>query len=122
MSPLLYSTVQPVVLSLLPHGVRGSPTGFPAIGSEDQQRTVERIQILSPISLILVLLVLRLIEPRFVYLGLVAIPMLLSMGATLGIAGMITGKITILETIFGILIFGLGVDFALHLSSRMHEE
>jgi predicted RND superfamily exporter protein len=44
------------------------------------------------------------------------------MGATLGIVGLLTGGLTLMETFFGVTVFGLGVDFAVHLFVRFREE
>jgi uncharacterized protein len=102
--------------------VTSSVTGLPAITSEDQSRTFDRITLLSPLSLLSVLFILSYVERRWKYLLLITMPMLLAMGATFGIVGTITGKITMLETVFGVMIFGLGVDFALHLITRFQKE
>jgi uncharacterized protein len=105
-----------------PFGVSASASGLAAISSQDQQRTFRRITMLSPLSLLFVLAILRKVEPRLLYLALVALPMLIAMPATWGLAGRLTGQITMLESMFGIMLFGLGVDFALHLISRQREE
>ncbi len=107
---------------LYPGPVVGSLTGVPAVAAQDQVRTLGRAQLLTPLSLVLVLLVLRTAEPRWRHLLAMAVPMLLSMAATLGIVGSLTGKLTALETFFGVMVFGLGVDFGLHLTTRMAEE
>ena len=97
-------------------------TGLPAISYEDQSKTLNRISWLSPISLLLVLLIVWKIERRPIYLFAIAVVMLISMTSTLGIVSVIAQKLTILETVFGIMIFGLGVDFAVHLQSRFRQE
>ncbi len=107
---------------LAPLGVTPSFSGLAAIGAQDQGKTLGRIKLLTPLSLVLVLLILRRAEPRPVRLLAIAGPMVLSMGATVGLVGRLLGTITILESMFGVMVFGLGVDFALHLSARMREE
>lgn len=103
-------------------GVRGRYTGLAAIAAQDQARTLRTVRVLSPVSLLLVLLVFRLVERRLVRLLAVAVPMLLTVGATLGTVGTLTGRLTVMETFFGVMVFGLGVDFALHLMVRLREE
>jgi predicted RND superfamily exporter protein len=103
-------------------GVTAEFSGIVAISSQDQGKTLGRTRMLTPVSLLLVLFILSRIEPRASYLLAVAAPMILTFIATLGVVGKLTGTITILESIFGIMIFGLGVDFALHLLSRLREE
>lgn len=103
-------------------GVTGSYAGLPAISAQDQSRTLGIVQLLSPISLVLVLLIFWLLEPRLSRIAAVALPMLLSIGATLGVVGALTGKLTVMETFFGVMVFGLGVDFAVLLLSRLREE
>ena len=117
-----YGTVEKIVQEALSDSaVVANPSGVPSIAEQDQVQTLGSIQRLTPASLLLVLLILRRVEPRIIYLLSVALPMVLAMGATLGLSGRITGSITILETLFGVMIFGLGVDFALHLMSRQRE-
>ena len=108
--------------ALAPHGADASVTGFAAIGAQDQERTLGRVRLLTPLSLALVLLVIRRVEPRPLHLAAVAAPMLLAVGATLGVMRLIAGGLTVAEVFFGVMVFGLGVDFAVHLIARMREE
>jgi predicted RND superfamily exporter protein len=108
------------ILSSLP--VRGEYTGFGAIGAQDQKKTLLAVSALTPISLIVVLIILRLVEPRVLRLISIAFPMLVSLVACLGLTGFLLGSITFTEGFFGLMIFGLGVDFGLHLLVRMREE
>ena len=48
--------------------------------------------------------------------------MLLSFGTTLGLTSYLLGETDFIEGFFGVMIFGLGVDFGLHLLVRMREE
>jgi uncharacterized protein len=107
---------------LKPFGVTGTYAGLAAVAAQDQSRTLRKVQILSPLSLLLVLLLFRLVERSPWRLLAVAVPMLLSIGVTLGVVWLLTGKLTVMETFFGVMVFGLGVDFALHLMVRLREE
>jgi len=104
------------------HDVAGSFAGLAAISEQDQAKVLKRIQLLTPITLVAVLLLLLFVERRPTRLAAVAAPMLLALGGTLGLVGLIAGKITVIEAFFGMLVFGLGVDFALHLIVRLREE
>jgi len=103
-------------------GVTFAYAGLPAIAAQDQKNTIGAVQKLTPLTLLLVLLLFRVVERRVSRLLAVAAPMIFAMGATLGVVGMLLGKITIMETFFGIMVFGLGIDFALHLMVRLREE
>jgi len=108
--------------ALAPFGARARFAGMPAIISQDQEATLSRMRVLAPVSLIGVLLLLRLMERRPLMLLSVALPMLLSVGMTLGSIGAIAGSLGLMEAVFGVLVFGLGIDFAIHLMLRLREE
>jgi predicted RND superfamily exporter protein len=97
-------------------------TGLGAMAVQDQARTLQTITALTPLSLIAVLSLLIFVERRPLRLALIALPMLLAMCATLGAVSLVFGKLTFNEAFFGMFIFGLGVDYALHLVVRMREE
>jgi len=103
-------------------GIEIGWTGMAAVSAQDQVEVISKIVFLLPIALIVVLLLLRFVERRWLHLAAVALPMVLSMGATLGAVGLLLGSITFAEGHFGILVFGLGVDIALHLVVRHREE
>ncbi len=119
-----FATIETMTQALLEpfEQVKGGYAGVAALADQDQQRVMARVRILTPVSLLLVLAVLTLFERRPAHLVAVAVPMLLAGGATLGIVGKATGTITMMETFYGVMIFGLGVDFALHLMVRTREE
>jgi uncharacterized protein len=102
--------------------IEGGYAGMAAIAAQDQRKTIMAISKLTPLSLILVLILLRLVEPRIIRLVTLAVPMILSFVTTLGLTGLILGEINFVEAFFGMMIFGLGVDFGLHLLVRMREE
>lgn len=108
--------------TLAPLGVRGRFAGMPAIVTQEQEATIERLQVLGPVSLVLVLALLLSVERRGLVLASVAVPMLLSVSCTLALLGAIEGRLTLMESIFGVIVFGLGIDFAIHLLLRMREE
>ncbi|HUP25551.1 MAG TPA: MMPL family transporter [Thermoanaerobaculia bacterium] len=103
-------------------GVSVAFSGLPAIAAQDQARTLGTVQRLTPLSLVAVLALFSLVERRF--LGLLAVlwALLLAVVATLGLIGVLTGGLTLMETFFGVTVFGLGIDFAVHLLVRLREE
>jgi len=107
---------------LKPFGVVGSYAGIAAAGAQDQIHVFGIIAMLTPASLLLVLLILRLAERRISRLLLVGLAMLVALGAGTGATGLVTGKLTAISGFFGIMVFGLGIDFALHLLVRLREE
>lgn len=96
--------------------------GLPVIVAQDQVKTLGTVQTLTPFTLVLVLLLFRLVERNLLRLATVAIPMVLAIGATLGITSFFLGALTVMEMFFGIMVLGLGADFALHLIVRLREE
>jgi len=101
---------------------RGAWAGMPAVVEQDQASTLRRIAWLSPLSLLLALGLVLGVERRLVGLLAIAGPMVLSAGGTVAAVALATGRITLMESLFGVLVFGLGVDFAIHLGLRAHEE
>lgn len=107
---------------LTPHDVTGRYAGMPAIVHQDQEATLGRIQLLTLASLLAALALILRIERRPLGLAAIAAPMVLATGATLGIVGAVAGTITLMESIFSVMVFGLGIDFAVHLALRLQEE
>jgi len=103
-------------------GVTAGFSGLPALSAGDQEQTLGAIKRLTPISLVLVLLLFRIVEKRPGGMLSVAAVLILSIGAALGAVGLLTGKLTVMETFFGVTVFGLGIDFAVHLFVRQREE
>jgi uncharacterized protein len=103
-------------------GVTGEYAGLAAMAQQDQASVLNKISTLTPLSLALVLALLLFVERRPLRLAAVATPMVLAMCGTLGLVGLIAGKLTAIEAFFGLMVFGLGVDFGLHLIVRQREE
>ena len=103
-------------------GVTVGFSGLPAVSAGDQEQTLGAIKRLTPVSLALVLLLFRIVEKRPGGMLSVAAVLVLSIGAALGAVGLLTGKLTVMETFFGVTVFGLGIDFAVHLFVRQREE
>ncbi len=108
--------------ALTPFGVNVRFAGMSAIITQEQEATIARMSVLGPISLLLVLLLLRSVERSTWMLLAVLGPMLLAVGTTLAIIGATAGELTLMEAVFGVLVFGLGIDFAIHLLLRLREE
>ncbi len=104
------------------HGVTIEFAGVPAVGAQDQAKVFRKIGWVTPIGFLIVLALLRLVERRPLQLAAIALPMVLAAGATVGIVGLLMDQISAMEAFFGVLIFGLGVDFAIHQMVRLREE
>ena len=102
--------------------IKGAYTGIGAVAAQDQSKTFAAVERLTPFSFLVVLFLFWLVEPKPIRLLLVSVPMLLAWWATMGTVGLILGQLTIMESLFGIMIFGLGIDFSLHLMVRFREE
>ena len=96
--------------------------GAPPQTIQDIEATLGRFVWLSPLSLLLVLALLRVVEPRLRRLALVGVPMVLAVITTLGVSALVFGNLSFNEGFFGIIVCGLGADFALHLIVRLREE
>ena len=106
----------------LSRGFTLGTAGMPAVTAEDQERTMRAITRASPVSLLLVLLVFSRLERRPSGLLGLMVPFGLAILAALGGVSLLLGSLTIMETVFGVIVFGLGIDFAVHLLARFREE
>jgi len=103
-------------------GVRASWTGIAAIFAEDQSATIGRISRLTPLSLLLVLAVFAFVERNPLRLALMGAILGGAFASALGLTSLAFGSLTFNETFAGMLMFGLGIDFGLHLTVRLREE
>lgn len=108
---------------LEPYGgrVTADYTGIAAIGAQDQNSVFGRVKIITPITLILVLALLYGVERRFSRILAAGLALAGSVGMTFGLVGLILGKLSITATFFGMLLLGLGIDFAIHLLVAMRD-
>lgn len=95
--------------------VTANYTGLSAVGGQDQRSVVSRIVILIPFTVIGVLLLVYLIEPRVSRVAVAGIALAGSVLMGLAIVGLIQGRITLGSAFFGLLLLGLGIDFGIHL-------
>ncbi len=102
--------------------LRWGYAGIAAYGFEDQQNVLTRLKWLSLISLGLVLLLFLWVDrsPRVALF--VGICMGIGLLWTFALVGRLLGTINLTSAVFGILLFGLSVDFAVHLIVRIREE
>jgi len=96
--------------------------GVPPQTIQDIEATLGRFIWLSPMSLLIVFLLLRTVERRVVRLLLIGAPLGLAVLATLGVSAVVFGNVTFNEGFFCVIVCGLGADFALHLVVRLREE
>lgn len=95
--------------------VTGDFTGIVAVGAQDQGRVFGRVKLLTPLTFIAVLLLLRLVERHPARILAAGAALGFSVFIAFGMTGLMLGKLSITSTFFGMLLLGLGIDFAIHL-------
>lgn len=103
-------------------GVRWGYAGSAAYGYEDQQNVLSRLGWMSIVSLVLVLVLFLLVDrsPRIALL--VGVCMGLGLIWTFALVRVVLGHANLTSAVFGVLLFGLSVDFAVHLIVRVRDE
>lgn len=91
-------------------------------GFQDQQNVVGKILPLSSLSLVLVLLALLALDRRPMTPVLVGGGLLMSLVWTFALVHLVFGYASLTSLAFGILLFGLGVDYAVHVVVRFNDE
>jgi predicted RND superfamily exporter protein len=104
-----------------PSGIRAGLTGLPQYAIDDRDAVRHDLTVLSPVSFVLVLLLFvgafaALRRPLAVMVALLA-----GVAVTLGLAAVWPGHLTLLSAFFGSVLFGLGVDFGIHVVDRTEE-
>lgn len=103
-------------------GLQATYTGLMAMGYEDQNFVLSRFRTLSTLSLVLVILLFYLISRSKIGPVLVAVALLMAMTWTFGMVKIGLGFVSLSSLIFAVLLFGLGIDFAIHVIARYNEE
>lgn len=91
-------------------------------GFQDQNNIMGRMMPLSTLSLALVLLVLFALDRRPITPVLVGTGLLMSLLWTFALVRLVFGYASLTSLAFGILLFGLGVDYAVHVVVRFNDE
>ncbi|MDY6981421.1 MAG: MMPL family transporter, partial [Pseudomonadota bacterium] len=95
--------------------------GYP-IAVNDEVVTKRDIQITLVTSLIGVLALFGLCFRTLRTLIHVTVPLLMSIAWTLGLAGLLFGRLNLLTCIFSCVLAGLGIDFAVHIVNRFYSD
>jgi len=74
------------------------------------------------LSLVLVLILFFYVYRRWITLLIIGLPLLGGIQLTMGIASFTLGSLNILTVAFAAILVGLGIDFAIHLYDRYHQE
>jgi len=102
--------------------LRWGYAGAIPFGYEDERSVLTRIRWISLASLGLVLLLFLWVERSPLIALLIAVPMALGLLWTFALVRLVLGVVTLTSAVFAILLFGLAVDFAIHLVARVHDE
>ena len=91
-------------------------------GYQDQQNVLSKVLPLSSLSLVLVLLALAGLDRRPTTPLLVGAGLLMALVWTFALVRLVFGYASLTSTAFGVLLFGLGVDYAVHIIVRFNDE
>jgi len=106
---------------VLPEGVQYDLTGIPVYAADDQRVIKGDIQRYSILGLIFVGLIF-LLGFRSLWTPLLAVGWLcVAVTMTAGMITFIPGRLTLLSASFASLLFGLGIDFGIHITHRFEE-
>jgi predicted RND superfamily exporter protein len=89
---------------------------------QDQQNVLGRVMPLSSVTLLLVLAALLLLDRRWTTPLMVGMGLITSVIWTFALVKLVFGVASLTATAFGILLFGLGVDYAVHVVVRYNDE
>ncbi|MCP4918907.1 MAG: MMPL family transporter [Proteobacteria bacterium] len=89
---------------------------------QDQQNVLGKVMPLSTLSLVMVLGALMLLDRRWTTPLLVGCGLLMSVAWTFALVKLVLGVATLTSAAFGIMLFGLGVDYAVHVVVRFNDE
>ncbi len=97
-------------------------SGLAAGAYQDQQNVLGKVLPLSSLTLVLVLLAFTALDRRPTTSLLVGTGLLIAVLWTFALVRLVLGYASLMSTAFGILLFGLGVDYAVHIVVRFNDE
>jgi len=101
--------------------VKISLTGMPPMYDEEQTAILDNVVLVSLLGLLGILAVFIIGFQRVALPSLATVPLLMGVSWTLGLQGAFAPELNMLNLLFPVLLFGLGIDFAIHLISDYAE-
>jgi len=100
-------------------GIDAGVTGIAAIENDETSQSIADSTFTSILAFVLIA-VLMVIVFRGVFVPICAgVTLLIAIGWTFGWAALAVGHLQVLSVVFTVILLGLGIDFALHLTSRL---
>lgn len=100
-------------------GIDAGVTGIAAIENDETTQSIADSTFTSILAFILIA-VLMVIVFRGVFVPICAgVTLLIAIGWTFGWAALVVGHLQVLSVVFTVILLGLGIDFALHLTARL---
>jgi predicted RND superfamily exporter protein len=124
------ATIEPFVLGVRARlaearlddlGVHAGLTGMPVYALDDRDVVRHDVSRLSLLSLVLVVGLFFAAFRSFRRPALAALALLVGVGLTVGLATIYPGHLTLLSAFFAAILFGLGIDYGIHLVGRVEE-
>lgn len=103
------------------HGIRATLTGMPAYALDDREIIQGDISRLSALSFGLVLLLFVTAFGSFRRPLMAMVALAVGVGLTVGAMTVFPGHLTLLSAFFASILFGLGVDYGIHVIDRVEE-
>jgi predicted RND superfamily exporter protein len=97
-------------------------TGIPRYSLDDQQVIQQDMAILSAVSLVLIALIFAFSFQSITRPLLAVVSLITSVAITMGIIVWYPGHLTLLSAPFAMMIFGLGIDYAIHIISLLERK
>jgi uncharacterized protein len=102
-------------------GVEIRATGLPAMLSEESNAIIDNFILVTILGFIGILSVFVIGFERIGLPSLAVIPLLMGLLWNMGLIGATSGGVTLLAMMFPVLLFGIGIDFAIHLLAGYSE-